>query len=88
VHRAPWPTSDPGPGDPRVLTTVSEILGRLRKAKSDAKLSMRAEISKLTVTSPVAELVAQAQNDLCGAGMVEEFVLVQGAETVVEVQIG
>ncbi|GAA5080426.1 valyl-tRNA synthetase [Thermocatellispora tengchongensis] len=65
----------PGAGDPEVLAAVAEVLGRVRKAKSEAKLSMRAEVSRLTVTGPQADAVRAAQDDLCAAGNVEEFVL-------------
>ncbi|MEU7000571.1 valine--tRNA ligase [Nonomuraea sp. NPDC046570] len=88
VHLAPWPAADPGPGDPAVLTVASEVLGRVRKAKSEARLSMRAEVSRLTVTGPEAALIRLAQDDLCGAGAVEEFVLEQGAELTVDVLLG
>jgi valyl-tRNA synthetase len=63
------------------------VLRRVRKAKSEAKLSMRAEVSRLTVTGPEAELVRQAQDDLCAAGNVEEFVLDHGDELTVEVHL-
>lgn len=88
VHLAPWPAADHGPGDPAVLTAASEVLGRVRKAKSEARLSMRAEVSRLTVTGPEAALIRLAQDDLCGAGAVEEFVLEQGAELTVDVLLG
>ncbi|MGI5288488.1 valine--tRNA ligase [Nonomuraea polychroma] len=88
VHRAPWPAVEPGPGNPAVLAVASDVLGRVRKAKSEAKLSMRAEVSRLTVTGPEVELVRQAQDDLCAAGNVEEFVLDHGDELTVEVHLG
>ncbi|MER7130844.1 valine--tRNA ligase [Streptosporangium saharense] len=78
VHRAPWPTAY-GLAEREekkdLLPTVAEVLGHVRKAKSDARLSMRAEVARLTVTGGQAGLVRQAQDDLCAAGAVEEFVL-------------
>ncbi|NUW30886.1 valine--tRNA ligase [Nonomuraea sp. SMC257] len=88
VHRAAWPAAERGAGDPAVLAVASEVLRRIRKAKSEAKLSMRAEVSRLTVTGPEAGLVRLAQDDLCGAGNVEEFVLDDGAAFTVEVVLG
>ncbi|MFI6386256.1 valine--tRNA ligase [Nonomuraea sp. NPDC050540] len=88
VHRAAWPQAAPGAGDPAVLTVASEILRRVRKAKSEAKQSMRAEVSRLTVTGPEVALVRLAQDDLCGAGNVEEFVLEPGESLTVEVELG
>ncbi|WP_326637946.1 valine--tRNA ligase [Nonomuraea fuscirosea] len=88
VHHASWPAVERGTGDPAVLSVASEVLGQVRKAKSEAKLSMRAEVSRLTVWAPDAELVRQAQDDLCAAGNVEEFVLEQGDTFKVEVHLG
>ncbi|GIH99624.1 valine--tRNA ligase [Planobispora takensis] len=86
VHRASWPEPDGRGGDPELLPAVAAVLGRVRRAKSDAKLSMRAEVSRLTVAGAPAGLVRQAQDDLCGAGAVEEFVLEPGeGELTVEV---
>ncbi|NUR87862.1 MAG: valine--tRNA ligase, partial [Nonomuraea sp.] len=78
VHRSEWPALSVA-GDPSVLTVASEVLRQVRKAKSAAKASMRAEVSLLTVEGP-AELIRQAQDDLCAAGNVEEFVLADGPE--------
>ncbi|GAA4953544.1 valyl-tRNA synthetase [Nonomuraea thailandensis] len=88
VHHASWPAVERGAGDPAVLSVASEVLGQVRKAKSEAKQSMRAEVSRLTVWAPDVELVRQAQDDLCAAGNVEEFVLEYGDTLKVEVQLG
>ncbi|MEV0620666.1 valine--tRNA ligase [Nonomuraea sp. NPDC050404] len=87
VHRASWPAVERGTGDPAVLAVASEVLGQVRKAKSEAKLSMRAEVSRLTVWAPDVELVRQAADDLCAAGNVEEFVLEYGDSLKVEVHL-
>ncbi|WP_406313301.1 valine--tRNA ligase [Streptosporangium sp. NBC_01639] len=88
VHRAPWPTAAERDGDTELLPVVAIVLGRVRKAKSDARLSMRGEVSRLTVTGPQAALLRQAQDDLCGAGVIEEFVLQPGdGELTVEVAL-
>ncbi|MEV4217921.1 valine--tRNA ligase [Nonomuraea sp. NPDC049725] len=88
VHRAAWPEAGQPGGDPAVLEAASQVLRQVRKAKSEAKASMRAEVSRLTVTSPQAALIRLAQDDLCGAGAVEEFVLEQGESHTVEVLLG
>jgi valyl-tRNA synthetase len=54
---------------------VSEVLREVRRAKSSAKLSMRAEVARLSVAGASVALVRPAQDDLCAAGSVEEFVL-------------
>ncbi|KAB8184862.1 valine--tRNA ligase [Microbispora catharanthi] len=82
VHRAAWPSPDElreaRHGDPAVLDAVAEVLRRVRRAKSEARLSMRAEVARLTVSGDQADLVRVAQDDLCAAGNVEEFVLEYG----------
>ncbi|MEU8197659.1 valine--tRNA ligase [Microbispora amethystogenes] len=82
VHRAAWPSPADLPeaerGDPAVLEAVAEVLRRVRRAKSEARKSMRAEVSRLTVSGDQAGLVRLAQDDLCAAGNVEEFVLEPG----------
>ncbi|TLP63692.1 valine--tRNA ligase [Microbispora triticiradicis] len=82
VHRAAWPSPRDLPeaerGDPAVLDAVAEVLRRVRRAKSEARRSMRAEVSRLTVSGDQADLVRLAQDDLCAAGNVDEFVLEPG----------
>ncbi|WP_214111250.1 valine--tRNA ligase [Acrocarpospora catenulata] len=78
VHQAAWPRPRGWDGDPAVLAAVAEVLRQVRRAKSAAKLSMRAEVSRLEVSGDGAALVRPAQDDLCAAGGVEEFVLEPG----------
>ncbi|PZG29204.1 valine--tRNA ligase [Spongiactinospora gelatinilytica] len=87
VHRSYWPVpADTGTGgDPEVLAAVAAVLAQVRKAKSEAKRSMRSEVARLTVTGPAAALVRHAQDDLCAAGNVEEFVLDPAPGPAVEV---
>ena len=56
VHRAPWPTADElaagAGGDPALLSSVGLALSELRKAKSERKVSMRAELASAAVSGP------------------------------------
>src|SRR5687768_9825592 len=54
VHRAAWPTADelPSDGDPAVVGAVAAALAGVRKAKSDAKVSMRADVETAVVRTP------------------------------------
>jgi valyl-tRNA synthetase len=75
VHRAPWPTiGELGSltGDAGVLDGVSRVLGEIRRAKSDAKASMRAEVEHLAVTADreLIERLHEAEGDLLAAGRV------------------
>ncbi|SFP74803.1 valyl-tRNA synthetase [Geodermatophilus dictyosporus] len=82
VHRAPWPSAAelPGGGDPAVLPVVAAALAGVRKAKSDAKVSMRADVSSATVTAPEAQvpLVEAARGDLTDAGRIAALTVVAG----------
>jgi valyl-tRNA synthetase len=94
IHIAAWPTVeelgiDPGPdGAPpvvdaevdAVLDVAAEVLGLVRRAKTTAKRSMRAPVSRLTVTDIPARLDAltAAEGDLRDAGGVVELVTVAG----------
>ncbi len=77
VHRATWPTADElrvpaGPGDPAVLAAVGEALTRVRRTKSDAKMGMRAEVTRLVLAGPPStlDLVRVGEADLRAAGRV------------------
>jgi valyl-tRNA synthetase len=72
VHRAPWPTADelPGAGDAAVLGAVGAALAVVRKAKSQAKVGMRAEVPSMTLVGPADVLghLRTGEADLRAAG--------------------
>jgi valyl-tRNA synthetase len=82
VHRAPWPEAAelPAGGDPAVLPAVAEALAGVRKAKSDAKQSMRADVESATVTAPATQvaLVEAGRADLADAGRIAALSVVPG----------
>jgi valyl-tRNA synthetase len=55
-----------------VLRSAAETIAAVRKAKSDAKLSMRADVSTLRVTGPAEQLdlVRAVAADVQAAGRV------------------
>jgi valyl-tRNA synthetase len=59
---------------------VAAALAGVRKAKSDAKVSMRADVSSATVTAPAEQvpLVEAARGDLVDAGRIASLSLVAG----------
>ncbi|CAM5590114.1 Valine--tRNA ligase OS=Streptomyces alboniger OX=132473 GN=valS PE=3 SV=1 [Streptomyces alboniger] len=80
VHRAAWP--DAGElrryaGDEALLGTASEVIAAVRGAKSRARLSMRAEVARATVSAPRAVLdrFAPAEGDVRAAGRIAEVEL-------------
>jgi valyl-tRNA synthetase len=82
VHRQPWPAAQelPAGGDAELLATVAIVLSGLRKAKSEAKVSMRTEVSRAVVSAPDLTLqdLRAAGADLRAAGRVHDLVLVTG----------
>jgi valyl-tRNA synthetase len=79
-------------GDPSVLTIAADVLRQIRKAKSDAKRSVRAEATSVTVVDSRSTIAAvqAVLADLRSAGNVRELITVElsnGAEAGVEVQL-
>ena len=76
VHRAPWPTTADaaagGGADSALLTAVGEALAGVRKAKSEAKVGMRAEVASIVLagSGEWADRVRLAEGDLRAAGRI------------------
>ncbi|WP_433247835.1 valine--tRNA ligase [Actinomadura nitritigenes] len=75
VHAASWPLPGelPAGGDPAVLAATGEALRQVRKAKSEAKASMRADVSRAVVRG--AEAGRVSRSDLAAAGRIAELTL-------------
>ncbi len=88
VHRAAWPTLAAG-GDSSLLDPVSETLGHIRRAKTEAKVSQRAAVESAVVTAPadLQPLIAAAQGDLCDAGSVAAMTYADGDAVAVAVTL-
>jgi valyl-tRNA synthetase len=72
VHRTAWPRTselEAYAGDPAILDAASAVLGEVRRAKSDAKASMRAEVERVVVSADGAfsERLGEAEGDLLAA---------------------
>jgi valyl-tRNA synthetase len=99
VHAAGWPSGQAelaGPaqagaeaGNPAVLATAAIILGQIRRAKSEAKVSMRAEAERVVVHAPDAELALASADDLRAAGNIADLAVVPapGGEPETEVTL-
>jgi valyl-tRNA synthetase len=74
VHRESWPSVEEVPvgGDPAVLASVGAALAAIRKTKSEAKVGMRTELSRVALTGPESALtrVRSAEEDLRAAGRI------------------
>ncbi|HEX6449211.1 MAG TPA: valine--tRNA ligase [Trebonia sp.] len=80
VHRAAWPSTAElaaaaGDADREVLTVAAEVIAAVRKAKSEAKLSMRTEVTSVSVAAPAVTLerVQAAEDDLRAAGRITKI---------------
>jgi valyl-tRNA synthetase len=78
VHLASWPGDadyEVEGGRADVYRVAGEVLGAIRKAKSDAKQSMRAEVARVVVTDTADRLEAldAARADVCAAGRVAKL---------------
>ncbi|MBF9071488.1 valine--tRNA ligase [Streptacidiphilus fuscans] len=78
VHTTAWPDAEElrelaGPhAEPRVLDLAAEMIAAVRKAKSEAQVSMRTEVAEARVTAPPAlrPLAEQALADVRAAGRI------------------
>jgi valyl-tRNA synthetase len=95
IHRARWPSIDEL-GAPAAAaeawTAASEVLGAIRKAKTEAGLSLRAPVASVRVAASVERLawLQAAADDLREAGVVSDFswtVAGNGADTTVGVDL-
>jgi valyl-tRNA synthetase len=90
IHRSAWPTIGEldMPGDPAILIHTAEALAGVRKAKSDAKASMKAVVSEASVeaTAHVIEAIQQGRADLCAAGVIGELILVPSPDAPLQVE--
>ncbi|MGH9071519.1 MAG: class I tRNA ligase family protein, partial [Acidimicrobiales bacterium] len=92
VHLAAWPAVDElgTPGDPLVLEVTADVLGRVRRAKSEAHVSMRAPVARVVITDLPDRLAALelARTDLLAAGNITgPLVAWEGSELMVEVTL-
>jgi valyl-tRNA synthetase len=92
VHAAPWPTLQELPtlevsGAGSTYGPVCEVLEAIRRAKSSAKVSQRAEVASVMVRAPAPFLasVALCQEDLMAAGGVTTLTTREETELSVEV---
>jgi valyl-tRNA synthetase len=93
VHRASWPAAqsllDAAPGGhPPVLEVAAEALSAVRKAKTAANLSLRAQVATVTIVDTEARIQAlrAAERDIREAGRIEELILSVG-EPAISVQL-
>ncbi|MGI8983374.1 MAG: valine--tRNA ligase [Acidimicrobiales bacterium] len=95
IHRAAWPDAEAlrGPAgayaDPEMLAVASAVLGEVRKAKTAAKASMRADVARVVVGDTAERIAALAAvaADVRDAGRIAEFVTTESESLSVEVEL-
>ena len=77
IHRSAWPTRQDlntiaAQADPAILGAVGAALAGIRRAKSEAKVGMRADVRSVMLTGPPATLsrIRLAAGDLNSAGRI------------------
>ena len=85
IHRTTWPLASELEGftqgqSASMLKTASDALMGVRKAKSDQQLSMKAEITSLTISASDDKLqeLKQLESDLRSVGKIEKISFVAG----------
>jgi valyl-tRNA synthetase len=89
VHRSSWPEAaelSDYDGSAALLRSASEALIGIRKAKSDQKLSMKAEIASLTLLAPEDTIAGlkQIESDLRAVGKIQQLTIEPGVAVAVE----
>ena len=81
IHRAAWPVAAPlrdaaGDADPEVLVVAASVLAGVRRAKSEAKTSMKAVVASAVVVDTDVRVAALqlVHRDLCDAGIITSLV--------------
>jgi valyl-tRNA synthetase len=92
VHVAAWPALDElrtAPVAGSVFATLREVLEAVRREKSTAKVSQRAEVELVTISAPAEFLddVRAGQGDLKDAGAIRELELIEAADVAFSVSL-
>ena len=94
VHLAAWPDADEvrqwaADGSPVLTAELADVLTLVRKAKSEAKASMKARLATATVTAPAetAARLRSAAGDLAAVGSIDDLRILDGARLAVEAEL-
>ncbi|HET9061158.1 MAG TPA: class I tRNA ligase family protein, partial [Acidimicrobiales bacterium] len=89
VHRASWPAASGVEGTGEAYSACIELLGDIRRTKSEAKVGPRAPVALVHLEAPQDEVIALAAalDDLKAAQNVAELALVPGETRSVKVEL-
>ena len=84
IHTAPWPTAselaDIDDTHDGLLEVAASALFGVRKAKSDAKASMKADVVSATLRTPNVAAVTLIESDLKAVGRIADLTVIEGNE--------
>jgi valyl-tRNA synthetase len=89
VHAETWPAATAAGGDAALLDAPLEVLGLVRRTKTEAKVSQRAEVASLRVTAPshAVGAIESARADLLEAGSIHSLDLAVGDTLACDVEL-
>jgi valyl-tRNA synthetase len=95
IHRSSWPDAAElrrragADADPAALAVAADVIGALRKAKSELKRSMRTDVTKAEVvdTDERLALLARVEADVRAAGRVETLITTPGPDLSVQAEL-
>lgn len=89
VHRAAWPTASELDGDAGLIDATIDALTLVRRAKSEAKVSQRAEVSTLAIGAPaeVHAALDSGRADLAAAGSIADITIADADELTCDVTL-
>lgn len=92
IHKSQWPSSadlraHTGEPNPLIVSVASDVMSHIRRAKSDARVSMKEEVSRVTVTDSPERLSAllMVKGDICQAGHINNLIINPGGSFSVKV---
>ena len=89
VHRQPWPTTSGLGGEPALLDPAVEVLGRIRRAKTEARVSQRSVVDRLVIEAPATlhPALDATRADLTDAGSVTAVDVREAGELSCEIRL-
>jgi valyl-tRNA synthetase len=89
IHAAEWPSPSNLGGDAALIDPTIDALTLVRRAKSEAKVSQRAEVATARISAPVEAHAAleAGRADLAAAGSIGEVTIVDGAHLACDVAL-
>jgi len=89
IHVQQWPGAVATGGDPELIDAALDVLGRVRRTKTEAKVSQRADVAKVVVSLPDAraDALRAGTDDLVEAGSIRTLEVVAGDQFDCDVQL-